>query len=82
MKTLNFSSNSQRSISKREREILILIIKEYSTKEIANLLHVSYETVTSHRKNILKKLSVRNTAGMVRVAFQQRLIPIPFVMSN
>jgi DNA-binding CsgD family transcriptional regulator len=82
MKTQHLSSNTKRVISNREREILILIIKEYSTKEIAHLLHVSYETVNSHRKNMMKKLSVRNTAGMVRVAFQRQLVPIPFVMAS
>jgi len=81
MKTINLSNIRRQSISKRETEILLLVIQEYSTKEIANLLHLSYETVTSHRKNILKKMKVRNTAGMVRVAFEQRLIPIPAMVN-
>jgi len=58
-------------ISKRENEVLHMIAYEQSTKEIAQNLFVSYETVHSHRKNLLKKLKVKNTAGLVRVAFER-----------
>lgn len=61
-------------ISPREREVLHLIAYEYSTKEIASELYLSTETINSHRKNIMRKLNVKNAAGMVRVAFEQQLL--------
>jgi DNA-binding NarL/FixJ family response regulator len=60
--------------SKREVEILKLISLGYSTKDIANHLNVSNETVKSHRKNLLKKLSARNSANLIRNAFYKDLI--------
>jgi len=61
-------------ITTREVEIIRLISNEYSSREIANLLYISMETVKTHRKNIRKKLNVKNVAGVVRVAFQTQLI--------
>jgi len=61
-------------ITTREVEIIRLISNEYSSREIANLLYISMETVKTHRKNIRKKLNVKNVAGIVRVAFQTQLI--------
>ena len=58
------------SISNREKQILNLIAHEYTAHEIARQLYISKHTVDSHRKNLLEKLAVRNTAGMVRVAFE------------
>ena len=63
-------------ISPREQEILHLIAYEHSTKEIAAKLFISFETVNTHRKNIMVKLDVKNTAGMVRVAFQRNLLHV------
>ena len=64
------------TITAREHEVLTLIAYEHTAKEIANKLYVSYETINSHRKNIMTKLGVKNTAGMVRVAFQKRLLEL------
>ncbi len=64
----------QAIITNREREIIHLLAYEHTTKEIANKLFISLETVKSHRKNILQKLEVKNVAGIVRVAFQKNLI--------
>jgi DNA-binding NarL/FixJ family response regulator len=61
-------------ISKREIEILNLISLGCSTKDIANKLHVSNETVKSHRKNLFKKLSAINSANLIREAFHQDII--------
>lgn len=58
------------SVSAREFEVLQLIAHEYSTQEIADTLHVSFDTALTHRKNLLKKLQVKNAAGLVRVAFE------------
>ena len=58
----------------REKEILGLIIKEYTTEEMANKLFLSAKTIESHRSNLIQKLGVKNSAGLVRVAFEKGLI--------
>lgn len=61
-------------VSRREREVLQLIVREFTTPEIAEELHISLKTVESHRRSLLTKLNVRNSAGLVRVAFEHDLI--------
>ncbi len=58
-------------ISKRELEVLILISKGQSVKEIACELNISEETIKTHRKNLLKKLYVKNSPHLIKLAFQQ-----------
>ncbi|MBL0012989.1 MAG: response regulator transcription factor [Flavobacterium sp.] len=58
----------------REKEILSLIIKEFTTEEIAAKIFISTKTVESHRSNLIQKLGVKNSAGLVRVAFEKGLI--------
>lgn len=55
-------------LSTREKEIIQLLCEEYSTKQIADDLNISFHTVESHRSNIMKKLNVNNVAGIVRWA--------------
>lgn len=66
----------QSNLSNREQQVLHLIAYEYSTKEIADLLHVCYETAHSHRKNLLKKMDAKNTAGLIRLAFERGFISL------
>ncbi|UXP34054.1 response regulator transcription factor [Reichenbachiella agarivorans] len=61
-------------LSKREVEILKLIIEEFTAQEIAEKLFISQHTVNTHRKNLLSKLGVKNTAGLVKHALQNGLI--------
>lgn len=61
-------------LTKREIQIVNLIVFEYSTKDIAKELLISTETVKTHRKNLFSKLDVVNVAGIVREAFVQKLI--------
>ena len=61
-------------LSSREKQILWLLAHEYNTPEIAKELYLSKHTVITHRRHILSKLSVRNTAGMVRVAYETGLL--------
>lgn len=63
-------------ISSREKEILDLIAYEKSTKMIARELYISEHTVVSHRKNLMAKLNVSNTAGLVRRAFETGLLSL------
>lgn len=62
------------TLSKRETEVLILIAKEHSNRDIATMLHLSVETVNTHRKNLLQKLGAKNTAGLVKYAIYKKLI--------
>lgn len=61
-------------ITEREKEVLQLIIKEYTNQEIAEKLFISPRTVDAHRRNLLQKTGARNTAGLVSYAFQNNLI--------
>lgn len=61
-------------ISRREKEVLELIMKEHTTQEIADELFISLKTVESHRSNLLAKLNARNTAGLVRIAMEYDLL--------
>jgi len=70
----NWSNPGAPVISRREKEVLTLIVNECTTKEIAQKLFITPHTVDAHRKNLLMKLNVRNTAGLVRVALEQKLL--------
>jgi two-component system response regulator NreC len=61
-------------LSKREIEILTLICKEFSNAQIAEKLFLSVSTIETHRKNIISKLGVNNTVGLVRFALKNKLI--------
>ncbi len=61
-------------LSKREIEILKLIAEEYTNEEIANKLFISKRTVDTHRQNLLNKLNVKNTAGLVKCAIDLKLL--------
>lgn len=58
----------------REREILQLIVDGYTNPEIAERIFLSPETIKSYRKNLLLKLGAKNTALLVRMALEQKLI--------
>lgn len=62
------------SLSRREKEILQLIINEYTSQEIAAKLFIGLGTVESHRRNMISKLGVRNTAGLVSTAYEYGLL--------
>lgn len=59
-----------KELSKREKEILALIIKGFSNPEIGNQLFISPRTVDTHRTKLMKKLEVTNVASLVRVALK------------
>lgn len=71
------------NISDRELEIIRLIAEGYSNKEIADKLFLSLHTVNTHRKNIMNKLGVNNTAGIVIFAVKEHIIsPNKYLFSN
>lgn len=63
-------------ISKREKDVLHLIAFEYTTKEIAQQLYVSSSTIDTHRKRLMRKWNVKNTAGLVRVGFERGILQL------
>lgn len=62
------------NLTKREKEILLLLAEGMSLNEIAEKFFISPRTVDTHRTNIMKKVSVNNSAGMIRFAYKSGLI--------
>lgn len=60
-------------ITEREREVLKLIVNEFTNQEIAEKLFVSVRTIDAHRRNLLQKTGAKNTAGLVKYALKNRL---------
>jgi two-component system invasion response regulator UvrY len=61
------------SLSQREIEVISFIKKGNSSKEIADVLQISVKTVEVHRYNILKKLNLKNAAGLVNFVNNSQL---------
>jgi len=62
--------------SDREMEVLHLISDEFTINEIAKKLFISAETVKTHRRHLLKKMNVRNTAGLIRKSFESGILTL------
>ncbi|WP_075590505.1 response regulator transcription factor [Labilibacter marinus] len=60
-------------LTKREKEILHLICKEYSNQEIAEQLFISARTVETHKRNVLEKTGCKNAAGLVLYSLERKL---------
>ncbi|HMG90241.1 MAG TPA: response regulator transcription factor [Chryseolinea sp.] len=61
-------------VSRREKEVLQLIVDGLTNPQIAEKLFISLHTVDSHRKNLLAKFNVNNTASLIRVAIKHNLV--------
>jgi len=70
------ASAKHQIISPRELEVLELIASEFSTKQIAKELFIGFQTALTHRKNLLRKLDVKNSAGLIRKAFESGILVI------
>jgi DNA-binding NarL/FixJ family response regulator len=68
------TANALPELSPREKEILELIAEGYTNPQIAEKIFLSPFTVDSHRKNLLAKLNVKNTACLIRLAVERKLI--------
>lgn len=62
------------ALTAREKEILRLIAEGYTNPQIAEKIFLSSFTIDSHRKNLLAKLNVKNTASLIRLAVEKKLI--------
>ena len=61
-------------LTPRETQVIRLIAEGETTKEIAQLLQISFKTAVAHRTNIMTKLNIHNLAGLVRYAIRQNII--------
>lgn len=61
-------------LTPREKELLRHIVEGYTNPEIAEKMFLGVETINSYRKNLLIKMGARNTALLVRMALEQKLI--------
>lgn len=68
------SEQPEELLSERERQILNLIAKEFSNKQIAEKLFISERTVETHRKNIFRKTNTTSLVGLIKYAFANNLI--------
>ncbi len=67
---------TQNEISNREKEVIKYVAKGYTNKEIAEKLFLSIHTVTTHRKNITKKLDIKTISGITIYAILNNIINI------
>ena len=71
------------ALSRREKEILTLISEGLTNSKIAEMLFLSSHTITTHRKNIMSKLGVKNTAGIVMYAVKSGIVsPNKFLFAS
>lgn len=68
------SHNESHELSERERDVLVLVARGMTNKEIASELNISPHTVISHRKNIVHKTGIRSVAGLTVYAVLNKLI--------
>lgn len=66
--------DEERMLTDREREILKLIAKEFSNRDIADQLFISERTVETHRKNIFRKTKTNSLVGLIKFAYANNLI--------
>ena len=66
--------SKSKGISKKEREVLQLVAEGLKTRDIALRLNLSVKTVESHRRNMMKKLSIFTIAGLTKFAIQEGMI--------
>ena len=68
------SFSESHELSERERDVLVLVAKGLTNKEIASELNISPHTVISHRKNIVHKTGIRSVAGLTVYAVLNKFI--------
>ena len=69
-------TSTTESLSNREREIIVCVVKGMTNKEIADQLCLSIHTVITHRRNISNKLQIRSAAGLTIYAIVNKLVDI------
>ncbi len=74
MKAKKRKTSTLPKLTHREKEILLLVIQELGNQEIADKLCLSIRTIENHRYNLLQKLDVKNTVGLIKKAMQMGLV--------
>lgn len=74
MMDMKFPEQKAELLTEREKEILKLITKEFSNKQMAEKLFISERTVETHRKNIFRKTNTTSLVGLIRFAFENDLV--------
>lgn len=70
------ADEGDKALTKREREVLELIGKQYTNKEIADELHISPRTVEGHRNRMLEKTGSKNTVGLILYAIERGIVEL------
>jgi len=70
----DYGHNECSAFRRREKEVLGLVAEGMTNNEIAEKLFLSQNTVDTHRKSLLSKFGAKNTASLIRMAAQMRLI--------
>lgn len=73
MNTMQFTDSFE-TISAREIDIVRFLALGYNRKEIGDMLFISEHTVDTHRRNMVRKLNLRNTYQLIGWAFKQRVL--------
>ena len=61
-------------LTRREKEVLAMVMEGYTTPEIAQKLFISEATVNSHRRNLLDKMQAKNTVSLIKIAIENKLV--------
>lgn len=70
------TSGESPALSPKEREVLQLVAEGRSTKEIADVLSVSFKTIDTHRQHIMDKLGLRSVAELTKYAIREGLTSV------
>jgi DNA-binding NarL/FixJ family response regulator len=68
--------DNKNTLTEREVEVLHLICQEYTAKEIADKLFISIRTAEGHRRHLIEKLGVKNTAGLIVTAIKEGIVEL------
>ncbi len=70
------SARDQETLSRREKDIVVCVVKGLTNRQIADQLHLSHHTVGTHRRNISSKLGIHSTSGLTVYAISSKLISL------
>jgi len=63
-------------LTERETDVLIMVVEDFSIKEIAHKLNIGTKTVDTHRRNLMEKLDIYTTAGLIRYAIHEGIVSL------